>query len=345
MTANGLASSTSSPVAKWLVGLESHQLVTKAMRSTGLADFDGLSFAEPLEVLTRALDGQAALTRRGRADARSRLVGLLAERARTAALLSEHPEILSLDIDEPIVLLGMPPAGTRLICGLLAADPGLRTGPPSDSDLLAIDFASMDFEYAWHVPAFAEWYFDADLAPRYEYLVKLLRVQQWQEPGGRWVLHGFQHLEQLGPLLTVFPRAVVIQVHRDPVAVLAEWTATLSERRSRSSHVVGHAKIAKYWAWRIQILLDRSIEGRIANPSHPVFDLPYADLVDDPGTAISKIYRASGRELTIEVEAEMRRRVLPIPDLIDIERYGIERTSLRERFAPYCDQFGVAPET
>jgi hypothetical protein len=60
----------------------SHDIVTRAMHEAKSDDFGGMSWSEPLEVLTRSLDREASLTMSGRRAARTFLTELLVHAAR-----------------------------------------------------------------------------------------------------------------------------------------------------------------------------------------------------------------------------------------------------------------------
>ena len=98
--------------------------------------------------------------------------------------------------------------------------------PQEEIQLLAIDFSTMLFEWNSHVPGYRDWYCANDQTPAYRYLRKLLQVLQWLWGGTRWVLKSPQHVEQLRPLLEVFPDAKIVQTHRDPVTVTASHTTS-----------------------------------------------------------------------------------------------------------------------
>ena len=69
-------------------------------------------------------------------------------------------------------------------------------------------------------PQWRDYYLAHDQTPHYAYMKRVLQVLQWYRPRDRWVLKSPQHLEQIGPLLTTFPDAVIVVTHRDPLAVV-----------------------------------------------------------------------------------------------------------------------------
>ena len=106
--------------------LEPQSLLDAAQKATGLSDFGTQEFREGLDVLTRALEGEARLTTLGRVAARSRLVSLLENRLR---LVESHKRsaVGQEVVERPIFVLGLPRTGTTVLYGMLAADQAMRS--------------------------------------------------------------------------------------------------------------------------------------------------------------------------------------------------------------------------
>ncbi|GAS91160.1 sulfotransferase family protein [Mycolicibacterium brisbanense] len=104
-------------------------LLAAATERSGLSDFGDPAFRERLDVLCTALRDEADLSDTGVAITFEQLVGNLVNRLRLEALIAEHPEIESIEIQRPIVICGLPRTGTTHLHNLLAADPALRHLP------------------------------------------------------------------------------------------------------------------------------------------------------------------------------------------------------------------------
>ena len=100
-------------------------LLEEARQATGLSDFGGDDFREPLRMLCQAYD-QAPFDERGRKRNRKRVLQLLAARLRVEDALRRHPEIRSRAIRRPMFLTGLPRSGTSALFNLLAVDPAAR---------------------------------------------------------------------------------------------------------------------------------------------------------------------------------------------------------------------------
>src|SRR5438105_12293644 len=121
--------------------------------------------------------------------------------------------------------------------------------------LLAIDFSSMLFETMAVMPSWRDWYKATDQTPGYRYLKTVLQVLQFLRGGTRWVLKSPQHLEQFGPLMTVFPDATVVVTHRDPVSVTASLTTMMTYHARLNLEPVDPRVVGGYWADRLETML------------------------------------------------------------------------------------------
>lgn len=108
------------------VDLRADALLEQAQRNTGLSDFGGDEFREPLALLVDGLEREANLTLFGRIVARADLLRTLENRLRLVELFREHPEIAEQPITRPIFVVGPPRTGTTIFHDLLAMDPGNR---------------------------------------------------------------------------------------------------------------------------------------------------------------------------------------------------------------------------
>lgn len=92
-------------------------------RAPGLKDFGNDNYRQALEVLTRALNTEAKLSATGIAMMRERLVGQLVNRLLMEDYLQRFPEISKIEIEDPLVIVGLPRTGTTMLQRTLAVDP------------------------------------------------------------------------------------------------------------------------------------------------------------------------------------------------------------------------------
>lgn len=97
-------------------------LLQAARDKAGLTDFGDDSFIEPMSVLVSALVNEANLNAGGVYGQYQRIVDLLVNRLRVQAALATHPQILDEQIDNPVVIVGLPRTGTTMLHRIMASD-------------------------------------------------------------------------------------------------------------------------------------------------------------------------------------------------------------------------------
>jgi Sulfotransferase family len=99
------------------------ELTARAQRRTGLADFGGAPFEEPLQNFLRACREEGDLTLFGRLATRWDVVRFLSNLLRLRDEERRDPGILDQPIERPIFIAGLPRSGTTFLHTLLAQDP------------------------------------------------------------------------------------------------------------------------------------------------------------------------------------------------------------------------------
>jgi hypothetical protein len=177
--------------------------------------------------------------------------------------------------------------------------------PDEDIFLLALSFCSMAFEFSFTVPSYVRYYTSADHTAGYRYFRRVLQTLQWLRGGTQWVLKAPSHMEQLQPLLTVFPDAAVVQTHRDAVtATVSLVSLTCYGVRNYFDHP-NPLLMGKTLSAAIERLL-RGIDKDRSPDDKRFIDVQFHALMSDPIRAVEAIYRVQGRQLSAEAEQRMR---------------------------------------
>jgi hypothetical protein len=107
--------------------LEMEQLLQAAREQTGLSDFGGDDYREPLQRLLTALETEAHLNDFGRMRARMTITAGLATRLSIVDYLKRHPEVRDEQVSKPVFIVGLPRTGTTALHHMLNQDSGNRT--------------------------------------------------------------------------------------------------------------------------------------------------------------------------------------------------------------------------
>ena len=128
--------------------LETKELIQAAMEQTGLSDFGGDDFREPLQRLVDALNSQARLNDFGRLRAQMTINAGLTTRLAIVDYLKDHPRVREERIVKPVFIVGLPRTGTTALHHMLNQDSANRTlrlweaqspVPPPESDTYTTD--------------------------------------------------------------------------------------------------------------------------------------------------------------------------------------------------------------
>jgi hypothetical protein len=111
------------------VGLTEDAVLAAARERTGLTDFGADDFRERLRVWLAAAEEDAGLGSLGRFSVFQSCVRYLANRLRFTNLWKRHPEIAEVEIEKPLIVVGLPRSGTTHLVNLIAADSRLRSLP------------------------------------------------------------------------------------------------------------------------------------------------------------------------------------------------------------------------
>ncbi len=211
--------------------------------------------------------------------------------------------------------------------------------------LLANDFSTMLMETLAHVPAWREYYLAQDQTPHYEYLRTQLKAMQFLRGGRRWLLKSPQHLEQLAVLRRVFPGAVVVCTHRDPVPVVVSMVAmVVYTARMYSAAPPVHA-IAAAWTLRLEQMLAALVRDRDVVPADQSADVSFDEFMADEIGVAERIYGLADEPMTDSARAAIdsylaghqRNRFGRVS--CTAAMFGLDDRDLSARFRGYTERF------
>ncbi len=111
------------------VDLDPEALVARARAATGLSDFGDDTVLDRLAAQVDAVERDRGLAGLGRFIVGQRLLGLLQARLRFEDFVRRHPEALEIELEPPIIVVGLPRSGTTHLVNMLARDARLRSMP------------------------------------------------------------------------------------------------------------------------------------------------------------------------------------------------------------------------
>ncbi|MGV9839238.1 sulfotransferase family protein [Nocardia niigatensis] len=170
--------------------------------------------------------------------------------------------------------------------------------------LLRQTVKSISYESLAYLPSYSEWLRKQDWTDAYARHKKNLQLIGLGD-NRRWVLKNPSHLFALDALMKVYPDALIIQTHRDPVTIVGS-SCSLSERATQgwSTTFVGE-KIgeSQLELWSRGLREFNTARARY-NPDQ-FLDIEFDELRADPFATVEKIYSAFGLDYTDSARGAM----------------------------------------
>jgi hypothetical protein len=214
--------------------------------------------------------------------------------------------------------------------------------------LMTPSFMSDQFDTMYYVPSYRAWFFRQDLLPAYEYHRRFLQHLQYRRSARRWVLKAPTHMSALPTLLSVYPDALFVQTHRQPLEAMASVSSLITILRRVFSDAVDPLVVCRdavqYWSQT----LDTFLQERDRLPHKRICDLDFLEIRRDPIAAVRRIYKHFGWLLSPETEQRMRvvlarqSREQHGYHRYDLSQFGFDPAEGARAFAAYCEQFGFS---
>lgn len=243
------------------------------------------------------------------------------------------------------------------VAAMIAANPALAAVHPLDA--LAPDEDVMLLEHAFqssppaglmNVPGYLRWHLAQDGGATYSDHARWLQFLQWQkrmrgEPVGPFVLKAPHHMVHLDQLLERYPRAVIVQTHRDPLDTIPSLASMALELRRLLCDTPHPSECAEYALVTGRQRIARAERVRHSVAGQRFADVWFGDVVKDALAVVERLYAAAGLGLTAEARARMVRYVAENgrdrrpPHGYTLAQFGLDAESIRREFAAYREAY------
>jgi hypothetical protein len=199
---------------------------------------------------------------------------------------------------------------------------------------------SNSYESLAHVPRYTEWLAKQDWTDAYARHRENLQLIGLNDPDKRWVLKNPSHLTALDALMAVYPDALVVYTHRDPVTCIASSCSLSAETTAGHSttyvgEVIGRTQL-DLWSRAYTAFH----EARPKYDQDQFVDVAFGDLVADPLRVTRDIYERFDLPWSDDVEQaitridrEARSGAARPSHTYRLEDYGLTEQEVRARFA------------
>jgi len=198
---------------------------------------------------------------------------------------------------------------------------------------------SNSYESLANVPRYTEWLAKQDWTDAYARHKQNLQLIGLNDPEKRWVLKNPSHMTALDALMAVYPDALVVHTHRDPVTCIASSCSLSAETTAgHSTTYVGET------IGRTQLdLWSRAYaafhEARPRYDQSQFVDVAFSDLRTDPLGVTRRVYEEFDLPWTPDVESavrdidrESKHGAAKPSHTYSLSDYGLTEDEVRARF-------------
>jgi hypothetical protein len=199
---------------------------------------------------------------------------------------------------------------------------------------------SNSYESLGHVPRYTEWLAKQDWTDAYARHKQNLQLIGLNDHELRWVLKNPSHMSALDALMAVYPDALIVYTHRDPVTCIASSCSLSAETTAGHSttyvgETIGRTQL-DLWSRAYHAFH----EARPKYDQDQFVDVAFRDLVADPLGVTRDIYERFGLDWTPEaqhaieeIDREAKQGVAKPSHSYRLEDYGLTEDEVRARFA------------
>ena len=230
--------------------------------------------------------------------------------------------------------------------------PGFKTMHPVRAEdpeecwfLLDGSLTSFTFWLTAPVYGYLAWCLEQDQSEGYARYREHLRRFSAERPGEALVLKAPAHTVNLRLLRQILPGAVIVQMHRDPVACVNSGNSLMAELQGAVTDYVDRPRLGRANLDLLARAAMRSVSAREAWPGDPVIDVYYDDLIADPRGVLRSLLGRMGQPFSLEHEVRVGRYLRNDPVFRHgVHRYcssdfGLRDDDTRGMFEGYYDRF------
>jgi hypothetical protein len=200
------------------------------------------------------------------------------------------------------------------------------------------------------VRAYTDWKRSTDQTVAYRYVKRALQVMQHLRGGKRWVLKSPGHLEHLKELHQVFPDAITVFTHRDPVTITKSCVTMETYLTRLGLECPDPVAVGGYWSQRCEEFMRAAVENRGAIPAEQSLDVTFHDFMGDELGTVQRVYDLAGLILDNDArdamnahrEAHSREKHGRVK--YDLKPFGLDANERRQALQFYSERFGLGAE-
>ena len=221
----------------------------------------------------------------------------------------------------------------RTIIPKLRAMHHIRAQTPEECMLIAtMNIRSIVYMCMVDVPEYVEYLKNCSFESVFLWHKRFFQMLELTGRPNRWLLKDPSHIGHIPEILSTYPNARFINIHRNPIQSIASFCSLTKNIRSAFSKNIDNKEIGKtvldFW----QHNLNKGMSYREYLGPNQIVDINYIEFIKNPLDAIKNIYSVLGFDIDIETENKM-------------EEYLIKQNKIKKEKHNYSlEEFDLSPE-
>ena len=218
----------------------------------------------------------------------------------------------------------------------------IRAQTPEECELLAtINVRSFVYMCMANVPEYVEYLKDCSFDSVFKWHKRFFQVLEINGRPKRWLLKDPSHIGHIPEILTTYPNAKFINIHRDPMESVASFCSLAKNIRSAFSKNVNPEQIGEVILDFWQHSLQKGIQAKENLSSDQIIDISYSNFIDDPLNILKDIYQNFEFDMDIETENKIKNYLINQSKLkkekhsYSIEEFGLNEAKVKDCFKNY----------
>ena len=218
----------------------------------------------------------------------------------------------------------------------------IRAQTPEECELLAtINVRSFVYMCMANVPEYVEYLKDCSFESVFIWHKKFFQMLELNGRPKRWLLKDPSHIGHIPEILSTYPNAKFINIHRSPMKSIGSFCSLAKNIRSAFSNNVNTEEIGDVILDFWQHSLNKGIDAKQQLPEEIFIDLSYSGFIDNPLLTIKSIYEKFCLDIDIETENRMKQYLINQTKIkrqkhtYSLEEFGLSEKNINDHLKNY----------
>ena len=222
----------------------------------------------------------------------------------------------------------------------------MKAALPEECQLItALDFRSISFSYSSKVPEYASFINNCDYSSALLWHKRFLQALETTYKPNHWLLKDPCHIQHISEIISVYPEAKFVFIHRDPKDTIASISSLSAHLRAAFSNTVDQKEIGRnslsFWSKAIQDFL---AQRTLINESN-VIDINFNEFIVNPVNSAETIFRKFKLSFDrhtrekMEVFINNKSQLGKSPHHYNLDAFNLTADQVNHSFKCYIEKF------